>query len=89
MMPEYHPEDLQADESQAAEYRAEAAGPRTIGMKISLPGILERAAEHCKKSRDWRTKSLANDLQLLLKHIEIVRAEPFRLQEFLDLWVSD
>ena len=62
---------------------------KPTGMRISLPGVLERAAVVCERSRDWKTATLAFSLRELLKHIEIVRAEPHRVQEFLDLWVSE
>lgn len=61
-------------------------------MKISLPGVLLRAAEHCETADDesqWATCSLATPLRDLLDHLRQVRAEPARLQEFFECWVDD
>ncbi len=58
-------------------------------MKISLPGVLDRAAVHCEKAADWQTKGLGFSLRELLGHLRMVRAEPGRLQEFFDVWVDD
>jgi len=59
-------------------------------MKISLDGVLDRAAEQCKRSRD--NKHLAFPLESLNKHIEHIRESESddqaleRLEEFLRLW---
>jgi hypothetical protein len=62
---------------------------RTINITISLPGVLERAAEHCKKSRDWRTKTLEYDLLELLKHLEMVREDHSLVDRFFELYSKD
>lgn len=55
-------------------------------MTISLPGVLNRAADYCETASDWPTKGLGTSLRELLEHLRMVRAEPERLQEFFDLW---
>jgi hypothetical protein len=57
------------------------------GMVISLPGVLIRAAEACE--REESDAYLGFQLRLLLKHLRIMRGQPHRLREFLDLWVDD
>jgi len=60
-------------------------------MVISLSGVLDRAAETCKRSRD--NKQLHWPLLELLKHIEHLRESESdeqaleRLSAFLKLWV--
>jgi hypothetical protein len=60
--------------------------PKRNGMLISLSGVLGRAAETCKRSRD--NKHLAYSLAELQKHIEELREYPTpeTLGEFLSLW---
>ena len=61
-------------------------------MVISLSGVLGRAAETCKRSRN--SKHLEYDLCLLEKHINTMRrakndAEALEfLDKFLGLWVE-
>lgn len=65
----------------------------TGGMVISLSGVLHRAADQCKRSRD--SKQLEYPLNLLVEHIEHMRASDSdsqaleRLEKFLRLWVGD
>jgi hypothetical protein len=56
------------------------------GMKISLPGVLTRAAEAVERDED--TAYLGHSLRLLLDHLRIVRGQPRRLREFLELWTD-
>lgn len=56
-------------------------------MKISLPGVLIRAAESCERSRDAR--HLGYSLRLLLRHLRELRDDPSRLGEFFDCWADD
>lgn len=62
------------------------------GMVISLPGVLDRAAEQCKRSRD--SKHLEWPLRQLITHINYIRASESdeqalqRMEEFLRLWVD-
>lgn len=56
-------------------------------MKISLPGVLARAAERLQATRD--AKHLAFPLRELLKHLRLVRKNPERIGEFLALWVDE
>lgn len=62
------------------------------GMLVSLPGVLMRAAEQCRRSRD--NKHLEFPLNELLKHIEHLRESASdtealeRLESFLRLWVK-
>lgn len=60
---------------------------KTVGMVISLSGVLQRAASACKQSRDF--KHLAFSLKQLNEHIELVRDDPSRIGEFLALYVKD
>jgi len=61
-------------------------------MVISLSGVLERAAEQCRRSRN--NKHLAYPLGMLLGHINRIRESQSdeqalqRLEEFLRLWVK-
>lgn len=61
------------------------------GMRISLSGVLVRAAKACKRSRD--DKHLEHPLGTLREHIETMRAAKSdaealaMLDEFLALWV--
>lgn len=63
------------------------------GCKISLHGVLGRAATACQRSRD--SKHLAYSLEQLNEHIEILRASSNdddaveNLAKFLNLWVKD
>jgi hypothetical protein len=57
------------------------------GMLISLPGVLNRAAECCRKSK--QSRHLEHPLKELLRHLEAVREKPERVQEFMSLWVND
>lgn len=57
------------------------------GILISLPGMLKRAAECCKRSKD--SSHLGFCLQQLLTHLEMVRANPERVSEFFDLYVDE
>jgi len=62
------------------------------GMVCSLPGVLNRAAEHCQRSKD--SNHLSFPLGELLRHINHLRASESdehalgRLEEFLRLWVE-
>lgn len=58
-------------------------------MKISLSGVLERAADRCEAAKDQPTRGLGYSLRLLLAHLEAVRDDPTRLDEFFDLWIKD
>ena len=60
--------------------------PERSGMTISTSGVLERAADLAKRSRNDRNQEFG--LRLLHKHIEQLRAEPTaeNLGEFLSLW---
>lgn len=58
-----------------------------IGMLVSLPGVLERAAACCGRSRDSR--HLEFPLRELLKHLEQVRAKPELIGQFFALYVND
>jgi hypothetical protein len=53
-------------------------------MKISLSGVLDRAAEQCARSRDVKYLSFA--LRELNKHLEMVRDDRSRVDEFFDLY---
>lgn len=61
-------------------------------MVISLSGVLERAADQCKRSRD--NKHLAYPLSKLQEHINHLRESASdeqaleRMEEFLKLWVQ-
>jgi hypothetical protein len=61
-------------------------------MVISLSGVLERAADQCKRSRD--NKHLVWPLKKLQEHINHLRESDSdeqaieRLEEFLRLWVE-
>lgn len=57
-------------------------------MKISLPGVLERAAQRCKSADDWQTQNLAIGLCELLEHLRLVRGNPERIGEFFELWTD-
>lgn len=57
------------------------------GIVVSLPGVLKRAAECCKRSRD--SKYLGFALDQLLEHLEMVRSNPERVSEFFDLYVEE
>lgn len=57
------------------------------GLVISLPGLLKRAAECCKRSRD--SSHLGFSLEQLLTHLEMVRSNPGRVSEFFDLYVEE
>lgn len=63
----------------------------TTQMVISLSGVLDRAAEACKRSRN--NKQLHWPLLELLKHVEHLRESESdeqaleRLSVFLKLWV--
>ncbi len=59
-----------------------------MSMKISLPGVLERAAEACKRPSDERDHGLAFSLRELLKHLRQVRKDPELIGEFLELWTD-
>ena len=66
---------------------------KEVGMRCSLSGMLERAAETCKRSRD--NKHLEFSLLQLQKHINMLReaksdeeAVEF-LYQFLMLYVKD
>jgi hypothetical protein len=58
-------------------------------MKISLSGVLERAAERCETARDWQTKHLAHGLRDLHQHLRCVKTDPSRLAEFFETWVVE
>ena len=60
-----------------------------MGMKISLPGVLERAATVCERSSDERDHGLGFSLVELLGHLRQVRAAPERIGEFFELWVDE
>lgn len=55
-------------------------------MKVSLPGLLKNAAAQCKKTGAGVT---AGSLLEMLDHLRQVRAEPIRMQHFLDLYVDE
>jgi len=57
-------------------------------VKVSLPGVLERAASACRRSTDERDHGLGFSLLELLDHLEQVRADPERVGEFFELWVG-
>ena len=57
------------------------------GMKISLPGVLLRAARACKLSREHR--HLKVPLEQLLENLRKLRADPSKIGEFFDLWVDE
>ena len=61
--------------------------PKEVGMVISLPGVLLRAANVCKRSRDL--KHLEFMLTELNKHLEILRDKPELHAEFFELYVKD
>jgi hypothetical protein len=60
----------------------------THRLRISLPGVLNRAAAVCRGSREW--KHLEHPLKELLDHLRILRADPTEatLKEFLDVWAD-
>lgn len=62
---------------------------RRLQMKISLPGVLVRAQEYLKKSRDWHIRDHAFMLGELHSHLEQVRENPELLSEFFELWVKE
>lgn len=58
-----------------------------MGMTISISGTLSRAADVCKRSRDW--KHLEWNLRELQKHLDELyqrRVEPGILEEFFAVW---
>jgi hypothetical protein len=65
---------------------------QSTGFVISLSGVLGRAAEQCRRSRD--NKHLAYPLQTLEAHINELRASTSdeealeKLEAFLRLWVE-
>lgn len=59
----------------------------STGMLVSLPGVLERAADCCKRSR--HSKHLEFPIRELLKHLEQVRANPELVGQFFALYVND
>jgi hypothetical protein len=61
--------------------------PKSSGMLISLPGTLNRAAEALRRDED--AAYLAGSLDLLLEHLRLVRADPTRVGELLELWVDE
>lgn len=56
-------------------------------MRISLPGVLLRAASRLEKTRD--SKYLAFPVKQLLDHLRELRREPHRIDEFFKLWADD
>jgi hypothetical protein len=64
----------------------ESKVPARSGMVIDLHGVLGRASEVCKKSRD--NKHLSWSLDKLAEHICELHKEPTleTLNEFLSLW---
>lgn len=54
-------------------------------MKVSLPGVLLRAAETCEGVGE---KDRGFMLRELLKHLRMVRADPSRIGEFFELYVD-
>lgn len=56
-------------------------------MRISLSGVLIRAAETCGRSRD--AKHLDFMLRQLRHHINILRDHPEKLPDFLDLYIDE
>jgi hypothetical protein len=60
--------------------------PKRDGMVISLAGVLQRAAEHCKRHED--SEYLSYSLRELNDHIELVRSDPTRIGTFLSLYVG-
>lgn len=55
-------------------------------IRISLPGVLERAAKCCEREGGGNT--LGFSLLELLKHLREVRADMNKIDEFLDLWTD-
>lgn len=55
-------------------------------MKVSLPGLLKHAANTCKTNS---TAVIAGSLLEMLEHLRQLRADPSRLQEFMDLYVDE
>ncbi len=58
-------------------------------MFISLPGVLERAADRCETARDSATKQLGFSLRELLRHLRLVRAAHERIGELFETWVDN
>ena len=58
-------------------------------MLVSLPGVLERAADRCETARDGATKQLGFSLRELLRHLRLVRADPERIGEMFETWVDN
>jgi hypothetical protein len=61
-----------------------------MGMTISLSGVLRRAAEQCKQSRD--NKHLEFPLLELLKHLRELREkreQPGIIDEFFAVWSDE
>lgn len=55
-------------------------------MKISINGVLLRAAERVERTRD--AKYLGWPLRQLLDHIRELRQDPTKVGEFLDLYTD-
>ena len=60
--------------------------PPPPSMRISLPGVLLRAAESLEGAGEHDRAFM---LRKLLEHLHIVRGQPHRAREFFDLWVDD
>lgn len=75
--------------SEATETAAIDTPPKTytVRMTISLAGVLQRAAQCCGRSRDF--KHLRFALEELNKHLELVRDDPSRVGEFFELYSKD
>jgi hypothetical protein len=56
-------------------------------MKVSLPGVLERAAWACERSP--ASRHLGYSLRMLLRDLRELRDDPTRLDEFFAAWVDD
>jgi len=56
------------------------------GMKVSLPGVLIRAADRLEKTRD--AKDLGFMLKELYRHLTELRNNKELIEEFFDLWVE-
>jgi hypothetical protein len=59
---------------------------KSVRMRISIPGVLGRAADACERHED--TRHLACSLRMLLEHLRTLRGEPERIGDFFDLWID-
>ena len=56
----------------------------TMTMRISLPGVLERAAARVEKTRDMN--HLAYPLRQLLEHLRELKERPAEIDRFFEIW---